>query len=133
VRVATNTHRSPGSAGARPGAAFGEDTASPRPRRAATPSTAEAFATTFGALADLPRVVAELQARLETLEGRLTVAERRPYSVADAAAALGVSQKTIRRRVADGSLRTVRTGSRIAIYLDEPTEDEVSAIVLGRD
>jgi excisionase family DNA binding protein len=105
------------------------DTAAPR--RATVP-TAEAFATTFGALADLPRVVAELQARIETLEGRLTVAERRPYSVAEAAAALGVSEKTIRRRVTDGGLKVVRTGSRIAIYLDDPTEDEISALALRR-
>lgn len=83
-------------------------------------------------LADLPRIVAELQAKIETLETRLTLAERRPFTVAQASAALGVSQKTIRRRVADGSLRVVRTGSRIAIYLDEPSEDDVSAVVLGR-
>jgi excisionase family DNA binding protein len=94
--------------------------------------TAEAFAATFGALADLPRVVAELQARIETLESRLTVAERRPYTVAQAAEALGVSQKTIRRRVTEGSLKVVRTGSRIAIYLDDPSEDEISAIALRR-
>ena len=113
----------------RPDVAFRTDS---RPTRCAPVPTAEAFATTFGALADLPRVVVELQARIETLEGRLTVAERRPYSVAEAAEALGVSEKTIRRRVVDGGLKVVRTGSRIAIYLDDPTEDEIGAIGLRR-
>jgi excisionase family DNA binding protein len=103
------------------------DSASPTAARAA-----DAFAATIGALADLPRVVVELQTRLTNLETRLTLAERRPYSVAEAARALGVSQKTIRRRVADGGLKVVRTGARIAIYLDEPGEDEVSAVVLKK-
>jgi excisionase family DNA binding protein len=102
------------------------DAANPTAARAA-----DAFAATIGALADLPRVVVELQTRVTDLEMRLTLAERRPYSVAEAARALGVSQKTIRRRVADGSLKVIRTGSRIAIYLDEPREDEVSGVVLN--
>jgi excisionase family DNA binding protein len=83
-------------------------------------------------LAQLPSVVAELHARVETLEGRLALAERRPFTVAQAAQALGVSQKTIRRRVADGALKVVRTGSRIAIYLDDAAEDEISGVALRR-
>jgi len=83
-------------------------------------------------LAALPALVTELRIRIETLEGRLTVAERRPYTVAQAAGALGVSEKTIRRRVAAGSLKVARTGSRIAIYLDDPAENDVSAIALRR-
>jgi excisionase family DNA binding protein len=68
-------------------------------------------------LAALPDIVQQLQARVEGLEQRLTVAERRPYSVADAARALGVSEKTIRRRIAMGKIQHQRTGARVVVYL----------------
>lgn len=71
-------------------------------------------------LATLPSVVDELQARIEQLEVRIAVAERRPYSVADAAKALGVSEKTIRRRIERGEIQHQRTGSRVVVYLPRP-------------
>lgn len=72
-------------------------------------------------LATLPSVVDELQTRIEQLELRITVAERRPYAVAEAAKALGVSQKTIRRRIERGEIQHQRTGSRIVVYLPRGT------------
>lgn len=69
------------------------------------------------ALGALPDVVEDLQRRVAELEGRLTVAERKPVTVAAAAAALGVSTKTIRRRIAAGEIQHARTGSRVVVYL----------------
>jgi excisionase family DNA binding protein len=71
-------------------------------------------------LAALPDVVDQLQERIEELEQRLTVAERRPFAVAEAAKALGVSEKTIRRRIERGEIQHQRTGSRIVVYLPRP-------------
>jgi len=74
------------------------------------------------ALGALPDVVQDLQRRVAELEGRLTVAERKPLSVVDAAAALGVSTKTIRRRIAAGEIQHARTGARVVVYLP-PSRD----------
>lgn len=74
-------------------------------------------------LATLPSVVDELQARIQELEVRITVAERRPHSVADAAKALGVSQKTIRRRIERGEIQHQRTGSRVVVYLSHASNN----------
>lgn len=68
-------------------------------------------------LAALPEVVEQLQTRISELEERLTLAERRPYSVAEAAKALGVCEKTVRRRIDAGELQHQRTGSRVVVYL----------------
>ena len=68
-------------------------------------------------LAALPEVVEELQTRISELEERLTLAERRPYSVAQAAKALGVCEKTVRRRIDAGELQHQRTGARVVVYL----------------
>ena len=73
--------------------------------------------TSLEALGALPDIVEDLQRRVTELEGRLTVAERKPLSVADAAAALGVSTKTIRRRIAAGEIQHARTGARVVVYL----------------
>lgn len=78
-----------------------------------------ALSAALALLASLPDAVAHLEKRVAALEARLVVAERRPYSVAAASKALGVSEKTIRRKVATGALRYERTGSRIAVYLGE--------------
>jgi excisionase family DNA binding protein len=68
-------------------------------------------------LAALPVVVEQLQTRVRELEQRLTIAERRPFSVAEAAKALGVCQKTVRRRIDAGELQHQRTGTRVVVYL----------------
>jgi excisionase family DNA binding protein len=68
-------------------------------------------------LAALPDVVEQLQNRISELEERLTLAERRPYSVAEAAKALGVCEKTVRRRIDAGELQHQRTGARVVVYL----------------
>jgi excisionase family DNA binding protein len=68
-------------------------------------------------LAALPEVVEQLQTRISELEERLTLAERRPYSVAQAAKALGVCEKTVRRRIDAGELQHQRTGARVVVYL----------------
>jgi excisionase family DNA binding protein len=86
-----------------------------------TSSTAPSTSPTtidLGALASLPAVVEQLRARLEELEERLAVAERRPYTVTEAARALGVSEKTIRRRIEAGQIRHAWTGRRVSVYLD---------------
>ena len=71
-------------------------------------------------LAALPGLVRQLQAQVAELEARLTVAERRPYTVQQAADALGVNPKTIRRRCAAGEMRHERVGTRVVVYLDPP-------------
>ena len=69
-------------------------------------------------LAELPGIVQALQVRVQELERRLVVAERKAYSVNDAAKALGVSAKTVRRRITAGELQHKWTGKRVAVYLD---------------
>jgi excisionase family DNA binding protein len=68
-------------------------------------------------LAELPGIVQTLLERVRELESRLVVAERRPMTVKQAAAALGVSEKTVRRQIDAGKLQHQRTGARVVVYL----------------
>jgi excisionase family DNA binding protein len=68
-------------------------------------------------LASLPALVQQLQAEVDELRRRLTVAERRPYTVDEAARALGVDPKTIRRRCERGEMQHQRVGRRVVVYL----------------
>lgn len=77
----------------------------------------------FDQLQQLPGVVARLQERVAELEDRLVVAERRPLTVAQAAEALGVAQRTIRRRIRAGTIQHRRTGRRVAVYLSPKLVD----------
>lgn len=62
----------------------------------------------------------ELHAVLGNIESRLTAAEQRPMTVKQAAAVLGVSEKTVRRHADAGKLQHRRIGARITIYLAPP-------------
>jgi excisionase family DNA binding protein len=74
------------------------------------------FLVDLAQLAELPGMVQALQDRVRELESRLVVAERRPMTVKQAAAALGVSEKTVRRQCDAGKLPHRRIGSRITVY-----------------
>ncbi|MEO8214951.1 MAG: excisionase family DNA-binding protein [Myxococcales bacterium] len=65
----------------------------------------------------LRALVLELQVRVARLEAR-------PLTVAQAAEQLGVTQKTIRRRIEAGTLASSRTGRRVVVHLDrDPVAD----------
>jgi hypothetical protein len=76
-------------------------------------------------LADLPRVIQHLQERVQKLEVRLTVAERRPLIVAEAARALEVHPRTVRRMCARGELQQPRGLVRVhAPHVRLPLRDD---------
>lgn len=71
----------------------------------------------FTELQGLPAQMAEMRERITYLEDRLAIAERSPLTVAQAAQALGVTEKTVRRQIAAGKIQHRRTGSRVSVYL----------------
>ncbi len=79
----------------------------------------------LGHLAAIGRAAAQLSPDLSTgeetgdLATRITKLEARPLTVAEAASVLGVAEKTVRRRIAAGTLAATRTGRRVVVHLDQ--------------
>lgn len=85
------------------------------------PAEAEHLAERLAALLELPSRMAEVEARLAEVRAAVEAVQTKlPPALAtsaQAAQALGVSVATVRRRVRDGQLPTVRVGRALRIDL----------------
>lgn len=90
----------------------------------------DAIGLAFARFADLPDQLARIESQNRDLLAKLGELERRlpPQlgDVARACAATGLSPATVRRRIKDGSIPTVRVGSRVLVDLSalRPPEPE---------
>lgn len=86
------------------------------------------FEDTIGAIVEaaVARAVAPLAAEV----ARLRQEAEKPLSIEQAAARLGISERTVRRRVKDGSLPATRVGARVLVQVGAvlPSSDQVVSI-----